>query len=52
MKADPDSDADIIQWGQKQNIKKEAGAELCQAKEKLGLAKVALPCKKLCRLFH
>ena len=29
---------------------KQAGAELCQAQEKLGLAKPAVPIKKLCRL--
>ena len=28
-------------------IGKQAGAELCQAQEKLGLATLALPCKKL-----
>ena len=32
--------------------RKEAGAELCQAQEKLGLAMPALPSKKLWSPFH
>ena len=33
--------------GTKENTEKQAGAELCQAQEKLGLAMPALPSKKL-----